>query len=193
MNRRLGRRFYRRDPITLARALLGQILVRHVDDGGRLSGRIVEVEAYLGAPDRAAHSYGGRRTPRNESMWLEGGHAYVYFVYGMHWCFNIVAEREGVPMACLVRALEPLEGLEEMRRRRGGREDTELCSGPAKLTQALAIDRSLDGTDLVTSDELYLVRGKVVSPGRIESSPRIGVAYAGEWAAKPLRFVIRRS
>ncbi|HXV63023.1 MAG TPA: DNA-3-methyladenine glycosylase [Vicinamibacteria bacterium] len=193
MNRRLGRRFYRRDPVTLARALLGQVLVRRTDDGARLSGRIVEVEAYLGAPDRAAHSYGGRRTPRNESMWLDGGHAYVYFVYGMHWCLNIVAEREGVPTACLIRGLEPLEGLDEMRPRRGGRQDSELCSGPAKLTQALAIDRAFDGTDLVTSDELYLVRGNVVSPRRIERSPRIGVAYAGEWAAKPLRFVIRPS
>jgi DNA-3-methyladenine glycosylase len=163
-----------------------------------LRGRVVEVEAYLGVLDRAAHTFGGRRTARNESMWLDGGHAYVYFTYGMHWCLNIVAESEGVPTACLIRALEPLEGIEEMRRRRtglrslAGLPDTELCSGPAKLTQALGIDRSLDGEDLVESKTLFLVRGSNHS-FEIARSARIGVAYAGDWARKPLRFYLREN
>jgi DNA-3-methyladenine glycosylase len=184
---RLTRRFYRRDPVTLAKALLGQILVRRLEDGRELAGRIVEVEAYLGIEDRAAHSFGGRRTARNASMWGDAGHAYVYFTYGMHWCVNVVADREEVPTACLIRALEPLEGIEEMRKRRRRESEVELCSGPAKLTQALRIDRALDGVDLVESGELYIVRGPRARR-RIRRSPRIGVAYAEEWARKPLRF-----
>jgi DNA-3-methyladenine glycosylase len=191
---RLGRRFYRRDPVTLAKALLGQILVRRLEDGRELAGRIVEVEAYLGAPDRAAHSFGGRRTRRNASMWRDGGHAYVYFTYGMHWCFNVVADAEGVPTACLVRALEPLEGLDEMRRRREKKKpltDTDLCSGPAKLAQALGLDRAHDGLDLVTSEALFILRKRRAPSEAIGKSARIGVAYADEWARKPLRFFLR--
>jgi DNA-3-methyladenine glycosylase len=187
---RLTRRFYRRDPVTLAKALLGQILVRRLEDGRELAGKIVEVEAYLGIEDRAAHSFGGRRTPRNASMWGDAGHAYVYFTYGMHWCLNVVSDREDVPTACLIRALEPLEGIEEMTKRRGRGREKDLCSGPAKLTQALGIDRGLDGADLVESGELYIVRG-TRSRGGIGRSPRIGVAYAKEWARKPLRFYLR--
>ena len=190
---RLTRRFYRRDPVTLAKALLGQILVRRLEDGQELTGRIVEVEAYLGVKDTAAHSYGGRRTKRNASMWLDGGHAYVYFVYGMHWCFNIVSDREEVPTAVLIRALEPLEGIEQMKRRRGKDRETELCSGPAKLAQALAIDRDLDGTDLADSDQLTVRRGRRVSVCAIDSGPRIGIDNAGEWATKKLRFVVSGS
>ena len=191
----LKRRFYRRDPVTLARALLGRKLVRRLGNGVVLSGRIVETEAYLGIPDRAAHSFGGRRTQRTETMWMDGGHAYVYFTYGMHWLLNIVAEREGRPTACLIRALEPLEGIEVMRRNRGGKrsrfKDTELCSGPAKLTQALRIDGKLDRSDLVEGKSLYLERGSPVSGARIVTATRIGVAYAREWAKKPLRFYVR--
>lgn len=186
--RRLGRRVLRRDAESLAVALLGHRLVRVLPDGRRLSGRIVEVEAYLGVEDRAAHSFGGRRTERNRSMWLDGGHAYVYFVYGMHWCFNVVAGREGVPAACLVRALEPLEGRELMRTRRGGRSDRELCSGPAKLAQAMGLDRGMDGVDLVTSRSLFLERGTGAPRASVARGARIGVDYAGEWASRPLRF-----
>ncbi len=187
---RLTRRFYRRDPVTLAKALLGKILVRRLEDGRELAGKIVEVEAYLGTKDRAAHSFGGRRTARNASMWGDGGHAYVYFTYGMHWCVNVVADREGIPTACLLRALEPLEGIEEMRKRRGRERDTDLCSGPAKLTQALGIDRKLDGVDLVESGELCIIRGPRSHQG-VRRSPRVGVAYAKEWAGKPLRFFLQ--
>ncbi len=187
---RLTRRFYRRDPVTLAKALLGQILVRRLDDGQELSGRIVEVEAYLGVEDRAAHSYGGRRTKRNASMYLDSGHAYVYFVYGMHWCFNVVADREEVPTAVLIRALQPLVGIDEMKRTRGKDLETELCSGPAKLAEALAIDRSLDGTDLVCGEALHIRRGRKSDPTRVVAGPRVGVGYANVWARKSLRFFV---
>jgi DNA-3-methyladenine glycosylase len=192
-DQRLGRRFYRRDPVTLAKALLGQILVRRLDDGTELSGRIVEVEAYLGIGDKAAHSYGGRRTPRNESMWLDGGHAYVYFVYGMHWCFNVVSDRYGVPTAVLVRGLEPLTGIEEMKRRRGSDREAALCSGPAKLTQALAIDGSFDGADLTSSGRILIRRGPTIPESVLHAGPRIGVGYAGSWARRKLRFAVARS
>lgn len=193
---RLSRKFYQRDAATLARALLGQVLVRVLPDGTRLAGRIVETEAYLGIADKAAHSYGGRHTRRNAAMWGPAGHAYVYFIYGMHYCVNVVARRTGEPEAVLLRALEPLEGLEAMHRHRSGRipadrlRPRDLCSGPARLTQALAIDRALDHADLVTGGELFLERGPRVPAGRIVATPRIGIGYAEEWAEKPLRFVI---
>ena len=133
------------DPVTVARRLLGQRLVRIVR-GHRFAGTIVEVEAYLGAIDRAAHTYGGRRTPRNESMYLGGGHAYVYFTYGKHYCVNVVCGPAGGGTAVLLRAIEPTEGLAAMGCRRiRARRETDLCSGPAKLTQAFDIDRALDG------------------------------------------------
>ncbi|NGP52021.1 DNA-3-methyladenine glycosylase [Thioalkalivibrio sp. XN8] len=193
---RLSRKFYQRDATTLARALLGQVLVRVLDDGTRLAGRIIETEAYLGVEDKAAHSYGGRHTPRNAAMWGPAGHAYVYFIYGMHYCMNVVARRPGAPEAVLLRGLEPLEGLEFMRARRAGRipavrlEPRDLCSGPARLAQALAIDRALDHADLVTGEALFIERGRRVPPDRIVATPRIGVGYAEEWAQQPLRFVL---
>jgi DNA-3-methyladenine glycosylase len=191
---RLSRKFYERRADLLARALLGQVLVRVLEDSTRLSGRIVETEAYLGEIDRAAHSYGGRRSARNASMWGAAGHAYVYFIYGLHYCMNVVADGPERPTAVLIRALEPLEGLETMRQHRAGRmpagrlRDTDLCSGPAKLAQALRLDRALDGADLVSGVSLFLERGARVA--RIIAAPRIGVAYAREWADKPLRFYV---
>ncbi len=198
MSQRLSRRFYQRDPVTLARALLGRVLVRVVN-GQRTAGRIVEVEAYLGEPDRAAHTFGGRRTARNRSMWGQAGHAYVYFTYGMHHCMNIVADRPGRPTAVLIRALQPLEGIDAMRDRRAGKIDasrlkpTDLCSGPAKLCEAMAIDRTLDGADLVAGEALFVERGRPIKPDRITAAARIGVAYAGAWASKPLRFYVTDS
>jgi len=191
---RLNRRFYARDPAVLARALLGQVLVRVLADGVRLSGVIVETEAYLGVEDRAAHTCGGRRTARNASMWGPAGHAYVYFTYGMHHCMNVVAEAPGQPSAVLLRALEPVEGIERMRAHRSVKiaasrlRQIDLCSGPAKLAQALAIDRALDGADLITGQMLFIEHGQPLPADRIAAGPRIGVDYAGEWAQKPLRF-----
>ncbi|MEX2213760.1 MAG: DNA-3-methyladenine glycosylase [Phycisphaeraceae bacterium] len=192
---RLARPFFRRSPITIARALLGQRLVRLLEDGTRLAGLIVETEAYLGIPDRAAHTFGGRRTVRNASMWRDGGHAYVYFTYGLHFCMNVVAQVEGKPTAVLLRALEPTEGIDRMRNHRGPntKRDRDLCSGPAKLCQAMKIDRALDGVDLVTSDMLFIeqVRSRALPSNRIEVTPRIGIHYAGDWAMKPLRFHLK--
>ncbi len=184
---------YAADPQTVARNLLGQRLVR-VDGGRRLAGVIVEVEAYLGPRDRAAHTYGGRRTARNESMYLGGGHAYVYFIYGMHHCLNVVCGDRGDGTAILLRAIKPTEGLDVMfARRPAATKLGDLCSGPGKLTQALGLDRAHDGVNLRTSPELFierLRRGPV--PSRmLDRTPRIGVGYAGAWAKRRLRYLFR--
>lgn len=194
---RLPRGFFTRDSVAVARALLGQRLVR-VHRGERLAGTIIEVEAYLGVDDAAAHSHRGRRTPRNEAMYLAGGHAYVYFIYGIHHCVNVVAGGADEPVAVLIRALEPTEGLATMREHRGitgttTAGDRRLCSGPGKLCEALAIDRAMNAADLVAGDELFIEQAikKPLPDDRIAASPRIGVDYAGEWAKKPLRFLVR--
>jgi DNA-3-methyladenine glycosylase len=185
--------FFRRDPVLVARALLGQRLVS-LRGGLRTSGIIVETEAYLGIPDRAAHTFGGRRSARNQSMWRAGGVAYVYFVYGMHHCVNVVAGGLDEPVAVLLRALAPDEGLETMRLRRpAARRQRDLCSGPAKLCAALGIDRSLDGADLIAGTDLFLqrCRSRTMSDNRIATGPRVGIDYAGEWRDAPLRFRVR--
>ncbi len=183
----------------LAQRLLGNLLVRVTDEGHRLSGRIVETEAYIGIEDRASHAFEGRRTARNESMYGPPGTAYVYFTYGMHHCFNIACGRAGEPPAVLIRALEPVEGLEQMTRlRRGtrrmptiGLRTTDLCSGPAKLCQALDIDRRLDGVDLGQSPLLSVERGLAVNGTEIATGPRVGLGPVGEWANAPLRYWIK--
>jgi DNA-3-methyladenine glycosylase len=184
--------FYRRPAETVARNLLGRYLVREVD-GERLALRLVETEAYLGAPDRASHAWAGRRTPRNESLYLAGGHAYVYFIYGMHYCLNAVTGEAGVGSAVLLRAGEPIAGEERMRDNRGLTAKIrpgDLAGGPGKICQALAIGRELDGV-LLDRPPLYIARGEPVSEEEIVASPRIGVAYAGEAAGWPLRFSVR--
>jgi len=188
-----NRAFFQTDAAMLARHLIGQRLVRlDPASGERLAGQIVETEAYLGERDKAAHTYNGRRTKRNESMWGEAGHAYVYFTYGMHYCLNVVAQRPGVPEAVLIRAIEPTEGIEQMRHRRAATRDTAIGSGPAKLCQALAVDRSLDGEDLLTSPALWLerVRQRAVTRSRLAIGPRIGIGYAQQWAQAHLRFAL---
>ncbi|HVK60908.1 MAG TPA: DNA-3-methyladenine glycosylase, partial [Bdellovibrionales bacterium] len=136
MARKLPFSFYQRDTEEVARELLGKTLVHVLKTGQRVSGRIVETEAYLGARDAAAHSRGGLRSKRTESMFLPGGHAYVYLIYGMHYCFNVVTREADEPQAVLIRALEPIEGIEFMRRRRRVKRDLDLCSGPGKLCDA---------------------------------------------------------
>jgi DNA-3-methyladenine glycosylase len=184
---------FQRDPVTVAQRLLGQRLVRIIN-GRRLAGTIIEVEAYLGAEDRAAHTFGGRRTARNESMYLVGGHLYVYFTYGMHHCMNIVCGRRDQGVAVLLRAIEPTEGLDLMRERRpASRNDRQLCAGPARLTQALGIDLAHDGLSLTDGHTVFIerVRKRALASTRIVACPRIGVDYAGVWADRPLRFLIR--
>ena len=186
---RLGRDFYRRSTLTVARELLGQRLVRGVD-GQRLSGLIVEVEAYIGEDDAACHAARGR-TPRNEAMYGQPGIAYVYFIYGMHHCLNVVTEEEGFPAAVLLRALEPQEGPEIMRRYRPGKPDSELTNGPAKLCQALAVDRSFNGVDLCTGEVLFVEEGRIVVQGEIEASPRIGIKADEAARSVPWRFYVK--
>jgi len=169
---------------------LGKRLVR-VLNGRRLSGTIVEVEAYIGQDDTACHASRGR-TPRNAVMFGPPGHAYVYFTYGMHHCLNVVTEREGFPAAVLIRAVAPLEGVETMRDHRAGRADTELTSGPAKLCQALAIDRALNGADLCQGHDLFIEDGPRVPARLIVTTPRIGVENSDARARRaPWRFYVR--
>ena len=169
---RLPRSFFEDYTPSVAKRLLGQLLVRRI--GRRfLSGILVEVEAYRGRDDPASHAFRGE-TPRNRVMFGEVGKAYVYFTYGFHHCLCVKTERKGVPGAILVRALEPLEGIELMKKNRGKEELTELASGPGKLTQALKIDRRLNGEDLVLSERLFLARGKDAAL-EIRDSSRIGV------------------
>ncbi|MCA9149031.1 MAG: DNA-3-methyladenine glycosylase [Planctomycetales bacterium] len=189
---RLDRAFYRRDAARVARELLGQRLV-HIRDGVRVAGTIVETEAYLGTNDKAAHSYNGRRTARTETMYADGGTVYVFLNYGIHHLFNVVVAHQEEPQAVLIRALEPTEGLAAIRARRPrARQARDLCSGPGKLGAALAIDLSHDGADLVTSASLFIERARQrpLPKRQIIVGPRIGVDYAGEWAAEPLRFHI---
>ena len=180
--------FYARDTVDVARALLGCVLETRVADEVT-SGRITEVEAYIGPEDPAAHGFGNRRTSRNEAMFGQPGFSYVYFIYGMHWCFNAVTESDGFPAAVLVRSLEPVSGLETMKRRRGTENERILCSGPARLCQGLGIDGGLNMQSLVDSP-VRIISGKSVRPEVIGSAPRIGIRRATDW---PLRFFERGS
>ena len=168
--------FYERPARVVARALLGKVLVH----GGR-AGRIVETEAYVGEHDLACHASRGR-TARTGILWGPPGRAYVYFVYGMHWCFNAVTGREGRPAAVLVRGLEPLSGFDGPVR----------LDGPARLCRALDITGAQNGADLLTS-ELRILDAPAVPRRAVERGPRIGVDYAKEWAQAPLRFWVQGS
>lgn len=179
MAKKLPLSFYRQETTSLAKALLGKRLVR-VWRGQRRSGIIVETEAYLGAKDRAAHTWQGRRTDRNRSMYLPGGHAYVYFIYGMHYCINVVAKEKDEPEAVLIRALAPENGL------------AERTDGPGRLCKALRITKALDGAPL-NGEVVFIEEGKGPVPSAIGASARIGVDYAGAAAAWPLRFYWRGS
>ncbi|HYO90757.1 MAG TPA: DNA-3-methyladenine glycosylase [Pyrinomonadaceae bacterium] len=191
--KKLGLEFYRRaDTLTVARELLGKrLVVPSVPGGERVSGIIVETEAYMGPEDKGAHSYNNRRTARTEIMYSAGGVAYVYFIYGMYYQFNVVANLKDVPHALLVRAAEPEEGLELMRERRGGRKETELASGPGKLTVAFGIDRSYNGEDLRGGRIWIEDAGREVPSDEIASGPRIGIDYAEEFVDSPWRFWIK--
>ena len=187
---RFPREFFARDTLAIARDLLGARLVRSLD-GQRLSGLIVEVEAYIGQDDTACHASRGR-TARNAVMFGPPGLAYVYFTYGMHWMLNVVTGEEGFPAAVLLRAIQPVEGLETMRGRRGPRADRELTSGPARLAQALAVDKALNGTDLMAGDRLWLEPGDPSPAQAVQRGPRIGIHSAAEKdRLAPWRFWLR--
>jgi DNA-3-methyladenine glycosylase len=180
----LPRTFYDRPPEEVARALLGKILVH-----GAASGRIVETEAYLGLKDRAAHAWNGQ-TVRTRVLFGPPGHAYVYLIYGMYECLNIVVEPEDSPGCVLIRAVEPLTGLTRMRSRRPGAHRTEdLANGPGKLTLALGITRRLNGAD-VTQGPLTVREAEPGEPVEVGVSPRIGITHCADW---PLRFFVKGS
>lgn len=185
--------FYQGETVLIARALLGCVLWRRTGNE-MLAVRIVETEAYLGANDPASHARRGLRSPRNEAMYLPGGHAYVYFTYGMHFCMNVVTAEDDVAEAVLLRAGEPVSGIDGMRARRPrARRDTDLTSGPAKLCQALDIDRKLDGASLKGPALVLTARDRTIDEEDIGVSPRIGVDYAEEAAHWPLRFFLKGS
>ena len=191
--RPLSRDFYLQPTLRVARALLGKVLV-HETPAGCAAGRIVEVEAYRGPADRAAHSFGGRRSTRNEVMWGPPGRAYVYFIYGMHYCINVVTRPAGSPEAVLLRALEPVGGEARMRRRRALPDAPawRLCRGPGALCRALGIERGANGVDLVRG-RLRLLDAPMVAGHDVARTPRIGIDYAGDWVSRPWRFVVRGS
>ena len=184
--RRLPRSFFARPSPEVGPDLLGRILVRKVADGRLLTARIVEAEAYQ-EDDPASHSFRGR-TNRTEVMFGPPGHAYVYFTYGMHHCMNVVTGSTGEGSAVLLRAAEPLEGLEEMARRRGTTDPRALCSGPGRLCQALGIDRAENGLDLVRGRLLWLLEGAPVAPSTISVGPRVGITSGTE---RPWRFSVQ--
>jgi DNA-3-methyladenine glycosylase len=189
--RRLARAFYARPTVVVARGLIGRLLV-HESGQGRTVGRIVETEAYLGEIDEASHAFIGR-TERNAVMFGPPGRAYVYFIYGMHYCFNVVTRRAGIGEAVLVRALEPVEGLALMRARRGlGRSDRELCNGPGKLAQAMGLSRAQNGADLVRGALGIFEPPQSTGESRLELdiavTPRVGITRAADL---PLRFYLR--
>ena len=192
---KLKREFYNRDSITVARELLGKKLVHEVG-GKKLAGRIVETEAYMGIEDKAAHSYSGRRTPRNEVMYGEAGFSYVFLIYGLHSCFNVVVNEADNPQAVLIRAVEPVDGLDEMSILRFKKQLNELTksqvktltNGPGKLSNALGIDRSCNGADLCGSS-LYIEERREGSFDII-TAKRVGIDYAEEAADFLWRFYI---
>ncbi|MBQ6540083.1 MAG: DNA-3-methyladenine glycosylase [Oscillospiraceae bacterium] len=184
----IPREFYERDTLTVARELIGQVLVRKSPEGVT-KGVIVEAEAYLGEIDPAAHSYKGK-TRRVRVQYEGKGLAYVYMIYGVHYCMNITTGPAEKPEAILIRALEPIEGIDIMERRRGTSRLKNLCSGPGKLARAMDIDMNLYGTDLCSEGELYLEYSR---PAEVEVSKRINVDYAGEAAHYLWRFTEKGS
>ena len=185
MNEPLSRAFFARDALTVAPALLGRTLL-HRQTGGI----IVETEAYVGPDDRACHAYGGKRTKRTEPLFGEAGHAYVYLIYGMYCCLNVVTGLPQEPQCVLIRALRPTLGMELMARRRGGKPEKELCRGPGKLCQALEIGRELNTRDM-TAGDFVILDGESIPEDRIEASKRIGIDYAGPDRDNLWRFTIK--
>jgi DNA-3-methyladenine glycosylase len=185
-SRPLRRAFYERNTVRVAKELLGKVLVRRLGDT-RLEGIIVETEAYRGCDDAASHAYRGP-TRRNQVMFGEPGHAYVYFTYGMHYCLNVTAEPAGQPGAVLIRAVQPTKGIVEMKKRRRKEHVKDLSNGPAKLTQAFAVTKALNGHDLTTGRELYIAELSHPEAVRIISTSRIGIKVSAE---KLWRFSIK--
>ncbi len=190
--KKLGYSFYSgKDVVKIAKDLLGKILITQFD-GIATSGRIVETEAYKGVTDRASHAFGGRRTKRTEIIFADGGRAYVYLCYGIHYLFNVVTNKKDVPHAILIRAVEPLEGIDEMLRRTGKKKpDFTLTKGPGNVSKALGISTHHTGNSLLSNEIFIADDGFKIKKKDILVTPRIGVDYAGEDAKLLYRFIIR--
>ena len=186
----LSQDFFMQDTVKVSQQLLGCYLVRQLKSQ-KLVGRIVETEAYLGLKDPCCHSYKGLYTERTRTMYLKGGYSYVYFTYGMYHCFNIVTRSEQEPEAVLIRALEPIQGIEAMKKNRSKKKELDLCSGPGKLCQAFQIDRSLNGRNLTQKGEIYISRGSAIKD--IETDSRVGLPLHEDSAYWFLRFYAKNN
>ena len=194
---KLERSFYERNTLIVARELLGCILA-HITPEGVTRGRIVETEAYMGPEDKGAHSYRGRHTPRMDPLYKTGGFAYIYQLHGYNYCINVVTQEEGIPQAVLIRALEPIEGLELMAQRRkidisDSRKSKlkNLTNGPSKLCQAMNINTSLNGIDLCGNEVFIASQANLRSNEEIVAAPRIHIDYAEEYRDKLWRFLLK--
>jgi DNA-3-methyladenine glycosylase len=188
----LPRSFYQQDVLVVAQALLGKTVV-HVTSEGTVAGRIVETEAYRGPEDKASHAYGNLRTNRTETQFGPKGHAYIYLIYGLYYCFNVAAGNiPGKPEAVLMRALEPVEGIDIMKKRRSKAKDNlvNLANGPSKLCMALGLTKKQNGADML-SPQFHICNAEPIIESQIVHATRIGVDYADEWKNKPWRFYIR--
>ncbi|WP_408956175.1 DNA-3-methyladenine glycosylase [Natroniella sp. ANB-PHB2] len=187
---KLGVDFYSQDAVTLAQKLLGKLLVRKID-GEEIVTKIVETEAYVGPEDKACHAYNNKRTDRTKIMFAQGGYSYVYLIYGLHHCFNVVSGKKGKPEAVLIRAVEPVKGLRVIKKNRQikSKRIEDLTNGPGKLCQALAIDKNLNGYNLSTGVELY-IRDRQQEYDLL-TTPRVNIGYAEEYKGELWRFCIK--
>jgi DNA-3-methyladenine glycosylase len=190
MEKLLKKEFYLQNAEIVAKELLGKYLVREYDNK-KIVCKIVETEAYIGPEDKACHAYNNRCTERTKVMFEEGGIAYIYFIYGMYYCLNIVVEREGKPEAVLIRGVEPAENIEEIKSNRSikSKKEQDLTNGPGKLCTALKIDKSLNGYDVTRKGELYITEGEEIE--EIITAKRINIDYAEEYRDKHWRFYIK--
>ncbi|SIQ05861.1 DNA-3-methyladenine glycosylase [Halanaerobium kushneri] len=190
---RLNQKFYQKDAVQTAKDLLGKIIVRKYY-GKTIKVKIVETEAYCGAEDKASHAYNNKKTKRTAPMFKEGGHSYIYLIYGMYYCFNVVTASENNPHAVLIRAVEPLTGIKQIKENRQIKSSRteDLTNGPGKLSQALKINKSLDGCSLVENSSLYIIDGSAEN-FEINSSPRVNIDYAEEYKDKKWRFFIKNN
>ncbi len=189
MNKKLPRKFYTQPAIKVAKQILGKYLVHNIDQG-KLIGKIVETEAYPGPEDKASHAFDNKKTERNKAEWLTGGHIYIYLVYGMYWQLNITTGKKDFPECVLIRALEPIKGLDK---KLSFKEIKNLANGPGKLCRWMKFNKSDYGIDVVKSNKIYLTNGKKINPDKIVASKRVGIDYAQEWAHKSLRFYIKNN